>query len=150
AGFGGHTGVEHRHDRREATVEVDPVVTITNRLVKGCERGSFFVNLRCRGAEPGVDAVEHHCESSILVSSSESSRGRRGVGAAAAGRAQMAQRRAAVWTGASQSLTSSSSSLSRVTEKPAISRLVMYGPTRLRPILIPFPPRILLTLLKAP
>ena len=49
------------------------------------------------------------------------------------------QRRPAVFTGASHSLVSSSSSLSRVIEQPAISSEVMYEPTRLRAILMPVP-----------
>ena len=39
------------------------------------------------------------------------------------------QRSPGVLTGASHSRSRSSSTLSRVTEQPAISRLVMYGPT---------------------
>src|SRR5439155_26894701 len=45
------------------------------------------------------------------------------------GHAQTPQRSAGVRTGASHSRSRSSSSRSRVTEQPAISRLVMYGPT---------------------
>jgi len=63
---------------------------------------------------------------------------------------QTPQRKAGVWTGASHSWTSSSSRRRSVTENPAISRLVMYGPTRLRAIEMPWPPRIRATLLKAP
>ena len=40
-------------------------------------------------------------------------------------------------TGASHSRSSSSSACSRVTEQPAISRLVMYGPTGERAMPIP-------------
>src|SRR5262249_11568420 len=47
----------------------------------------------------------------------------------AAGHAQAPHRSAGGRTGASHRRSSSSSNLSRVTEQPAISRLVMYGPT---------------------
>src|SRR5205823_747895 len=67
--IGRTTGVEHCDDRAETAVEVDPMVAVADRLVERGQRRGLCVNPSCRGAEPGVDAVERHFASSILCSS---------------------------------------------------------------------------------
>ena len=94
----GAAAVEHRDDRREPAVQVDAVVAVADRLVERRQRRGLLVDPVRGGAQPGDDAVMHRLDAPA--------QGRR------------VDRRV-------PQPVSSSSSRRSVTEKPAISRLVM-------------------------
>ena len=118
--------VEHRDDGREPAVHVDPVIAVADRLVELGQCRRLFVNrsaaARSQASSPscigdpsqGVDASCRRLKPAAVASLPSDRRPRSDAPA-----------EGGVWTGASHSLVSSSSSLSSVTEKPAISRLVM-------------------------
>jgi hypothetical protein len=98
------------------TVHVDPVVAVTDGRVEVGEVGSVLVDQRGERADPLLQPGDRH---------------------GAVGHGWVPQVIAGVRTGASHNLISSSSTLRRVIEQPAISNEVTYEPTSERAIVMP-------------